>query len=441
MTTSKRKEAPSEPFKRALEVCTRAVAGDADVHVSYQPGRPELVGKDVHLPEPSRVPTKREIAIIRGWADSLALTAACHDVKLHARLAPGGGEARSVFEAVERARVEALGANRMSGMARNLAAKTEEQYAHGRFAHVKTKEEAPLEDALALMLRERLTGEKPPANAQAIVDVWRSTIDKKAARVLDRLQTLGTDQEQFGRVAQDLLKALDLVEDKSSGSSEQDVESDEENEDGCSEEEQETNDGGEGKDQPQDESKEEGTAGEQQDSVERADTDQFDADNEGLDEAETPEPWRPNQSVLDHPERFGYSVYTKEFDETVAADDLASPEELDRLRAFLDKELKTLASVISRLANKLQRKLLAQQNRAWDFDLDEGALDAARLMRVIIDPMAPLTFKRERDTDFKDTVVTLLIDNSGSMRGRPIMVAAVCADILARTLERCGVRV
>ncbi len=156
---------------------------------------------------------------------------------------------------------------------------------------------------------------------------------------------------------------------------------------------------------------------------------------------DTPEPWRPNTSVLDNPEAFGYKVFTREFDEEIGAEQLSSPEELERLRAYLDRELRALSSAVARLANRLQRRLLAQQNRAWDFDLEEGALDAARLPRVIIDPMHALSFKRERDTDFRDTVVTLLLDNSGSMRGRPIMVAACCADILARTLERCGVKV
>ncbi len=440
-TPTKRKEAPSEPFKRALEVCTRAIAGDNEVHVSYQPGKPELHGKDVQLPEPSRLPTKREIAVLRGWADSLALTAACHDDKVHNKLAPAGGEARGVFEAVERARVESLGANRMPGMARNLAAKIEDQYAHGRFAEVKRREEAPLEDAVALMVRERLTGEKAPAMAQALVELWRPTIEKRAGRVLARLDDLTEDQAAFGRVVNDLLKALELVEEESQGQHDEENEDSEESPDGGDEQAEETEEGDSGNEKQDADSEERGEGGEQPESADMADSDEFDVENEGMEEAETPEPWRPNLNVLDSPERFGYSIYTREFDETVEAEKLASPEELDRLRAFLDKELKTLASVIARLANKLQRRLLAQQNRGWDFDLEEGALDVARLTRVIIDPMAPLSFKRERDTDFKDTVVTLLLDNSGSMRGRPIMVAAVCAEILARTLERCSVRV
>ena len=172
-----------------------------------------------------------------------------------------------------------------------------------------------------------------------------------------------------------------------------------------------------------------------------SDVDHGDNDDESFDEEDAPSPWRPNTNVLDNPEAFGYKVFTRAFDEEIGAEELSTPEELERLRAFLDKELKALSAVVARLANKLQRRLLAQQNRGWDFDLEEGALDAARLPRIIIDPMHALSFKRERDTDFRDTVVTLLLDNSGSMRGRPIMVAACCADILARTLERCGVKV
>lgn len=438
---TKRKEAPSEPFKRALEVCTRAVAGDSEVHVAFQPGRPELIGKIVNLPEPSRVPSAREVAVLRGWADSLALTAACHDNSLHNRLFPGGGQARAAFDAIERARVEAVGANRMDGMAQNLAAKIDDQYAHGRFANVRNREDAPLEDALALIVRERLTGLKAPASAQALVDVWQKHIEQKSGDVLDQMDALADDQAAFGRLVKKLLKSLEMNEEPHQGSSEESEQVEEESPD-SGQDEQEDNDGeGESQESHSEEQQPDGEAGEQQEAAEHAPSDQFETDMDGPEDGETPQPWRPNPSVLEDPERYGYKVFTREHDETVEAEELAMPEELDRLRAFLDKELRNLAAVVSRLANRLQRKLLAQQNRAWDFDLDEGALDAARLTRVIIDPMAPLSFKQERDTDFRDTVVTLLLDNSGSMRGRPIMVAACCAEILARTLERCGVKV
>jgi cobaltochelatase CobT len=438
---SKRKEAPSEPLKRAIGICVRAVAGDGDVQVAFGPGRPELEGKSVLLPEPSRVPSAKEIAVERGWADSMALALACHDTRIHRRLAPQAGQARAVFEAVEQARVEAIGANRMAGMADNLAAKTEHQFAHGRFAGVLTREEAPLEEALSLIVRERLTGRAPPATASGLVDAWRPWIERQAGGALTRMDSLADDQEAFGRVLRDLLKQLELAEELEDAEQEPNEEQGEDQPEGGEEDTEDAEEGTEGQDRPQDQEADDGQAGEAQDVAEQALPDDSDGEMEGDDESATPEPWRPNPSVLDDPERFGYKVFTRAFDEEVEAEELSSPDELERLRSFLDKELRALSSAVARLANRLQRRLLAQQNRGWDFDLEEGTLDAARLPRVIIDPMHALSFKRERDTDFRDTVVTLLIDNSGSMRGRPIMVAACCADILARTLERCGVKV
>ncbi len=256
-----------------------------------------------------------------------------------------------------------------------------------------------------------------------------------------RLDSLAEDQESFGRLMRDLLRALELTED-SVQADRSENESDEDDKDEGSDGDTETaEDGEDGSDQQREEGQAEGDTNEAQEASETPSADDLESMLDDLEQFDTPEPWRPNTSVLDNPEAFGYKVFTREFDEEVAADQLSSPEELERLRAYLDRELRALSSAVARLANRLQRRLLAQQSRAWDFDLEEGTLDAARLPRVIIDPMHALTFKRERDTDFRDTVVTLLLDNSGSMRGRPIMVAACCADLLARTLERCGVKV
>jgi cobaltochelatase CobT len=371
----------------------------------------------------------------------MALTAAMHDNKIHRRLAPEAGPARTVFEAVERARVESLGSIRMQGMAGNLTAKTEDQYAHGRFADVKDRAEAPLEDAIALMVRERLTGLAPPENAQALVDVWRSWIEERAGKTLDLMGSLYEDQEAFGRLSRDMLRQLDLAEDLAQGEADESDSDEDENTEGGDQQSEASDESQEGQDQTSEEQMSEGQEGETQEASDLADSDQFDAEAEGEETADTREPWRPNMSILDNPDAFGYRVFSRAFDEEIEAQDLSTPDELERLRTFLDKELRALSGAVSRLANRLQRRLLAQQNRAWDFDLEEGALDPARLTRVIIDPTHPLSFKRERDTNFRDTVVTLLLDNSGSMRGRPIMVAACCADILARTLERCGVKV
>jgi cobaltochelatase CobT len=436
-----KKDSPVEPFKRVLGLAVRAIAGDNEIQVNYGPGKPELDGAKVSLPEPSRIPTAKEIAVIRGWADSLALTAAVHDPKMHRKLAPESGPARNVFEAVERARVEAHGANRMSGMAKNLTAKIEDQYGHGKYAEITERADAPIEEALALLVRERLTGAKPPESANRMVDLWRPWVEERASKTLDQLEKHASNQAAFAKTARELLKALDLIDERAQGEREDGEDDEQEQSEGGDAEAQENQDGTDAQEQESDEQRADGEEGENAEQTEASESDQFDADSDGDDMADTPEPWRPNTNVLDNPEAFGYKVFTRAHDEEIDAEDLSTPDELERLRTFLDKELRNLSSAVSRLANKLQRKLMAQQNRAWDFDLEEGALDPAKLMRVIIDPMAPLSFKRERDTDFKDTVVTLLIDNSGSMRGRPIMVAACCADILARTLERCGVKV
>ena len=437
---SNRKESPAEPFKRVLGMAVRAIAGDGAVQVSYAPGKPEIDGKLVQLPEPSRVPSAKEIAVVRGWADSLALTAACHDPKLHARLAPKSGPARAVFEAVERARIEAVGANRMPGMAANLTARVEDQYGHGRYAEITERADAPLEDALSLIVRERLTGAAPPATAKAMVDLWRAWIEERAGRTLSKLDKLAEDQATFGRSLRDLLKSLNVSEELSDGEREE-GEDDEQDPESGEQESKDNSEGQEPQDQDSDDQRGEGEEGETTDQAQDADADQFDADADSDEMADAREPWRPNFNVLDNPEAFGYKVFNRAHDEEIAAENLSTPDELERLRSFLDKELRNLQGAVARLANRLQRKLLAQQNRAWDFDLEEGTLDVARLTRVITDPLHPLSFKHERDADFRDTVVTLLLDNSGSMRGRPIMVAACCADILARTLELCGVKV
>ncbi|MBX9927184.1 MAG: cobaltochelatase subunit CobT [Hyphomicrobiaceae bacterium] len=441
---SKRKEPPVEPLKRALGATCRAIAGDKEMQVNFGPGQPDLVGHTLHLPELSRVPSRREIAVVRGWADGLALRAAFHDGKVHNRNAPAHGPARAVYDAIERTRIEAVGSARMDGVAENLTARLQDYYAQPRFAEARTDKTAPLEEAVALLLREHLTGEKPPSpTAAAIANAWRVSIEDRAGKTLDRMSDLIEDQEAFGRLARELLRSLDLTSEDDIEASQSETETDEdEQSEGGSEQADETESGSEGQDQAQQEQQEAGEAGETEETAEAAPSDIDDqTDGDPVDADEAPAPWRPNTTVLEDPEKFGYKVYSRTYDEEVDAAELASPDELDRLRGFLDKELRNLSAVVARLANKLQRKLLAQQNRAWDFDLEEGTLDAARLTRIVIDPMHALSYKAERDTDFRDTIVTILIDNSGSMRGRPIMVAACCGDILARTLERCGVKV
>ena len=434
------KEAPTEPFKRAVGICLKAIAGKSDLEVSFAAERPGLAGNKARLPEPPRRLNEREAAIVRGHADSLALRLACHDPAVHRKLAPGGQQARAVFEAVEQARVEAIGARRMGGVKRNLAAMLDDRFHRGKFDEITDRADAPIEDALAMLVRERLTGEAPPRAARKLVDLWRPLIEERAGRNLDRLERVVNDQRKFGDVIHDLLDSLDMGEDRSSESDEEGEEGDQENQ---KDEQGQDGDASDSVDSERMSMEAEASAEELPDSSSEAvDAPAAEmADDAEMGDSETAaEPWRP-RNQRNEPRGPDYKPYTAKFDEMVGAEELCEPEELERLRGYLDKQLSHLQGVVARLANRLQRLLLGQQNRGWEFDLEEGLLDPARLSRVIIDPLHPLSFKQEKEMNFRDTVVTLLLDNSGSMRGRPITVAATCADILARTLERCGVKV
>ena len=440
-------ESPQEPFKRAVASCLRAMAQNRDLEVSFASERPSLVGvgegAKARLPEPARKLSPREAAIVRGHADSMALRIACHDANVHKRLVPKGQEARSIFDAVEQARVESIGARRMEGVASNLGAMLEDRYHRGAYAEVTDRADAPLEDAVAMMVRERLSGLKIPPAAQKIVDVWRPIIESRAGKELDQLTDSIENQRAFGKAVHKLLASLDMMDQEALDHDDTGEESgDEEPNDKPQEAE------GEGEESESGSAMEMESAEGSDDDLQEGEMDSAEApagdmpeDGEEGDADEASEARRPpTLSGLDMrgPD---YKAFTTKFDEVILAEDLCEPEELERLRAYLDKQLQNMSSIVARLANRLQRRLMAQQNRAWEFDLEEGMLDPARLSRIIIDPQQPLSFKREKDTNFRDTVVTLVLDNSGSMRGRPITVAASCADILARTLERCGVKV
>ncbi|MGH6761379.1 MAG: cobaltochelatase subunit CobT [Phyllobacterium sp.] len=432
----------AEPFKRALSVCMRAVSGDGELEVAFSNDRPALSGNRARLPDLAKRPTANDIAITRGIGDSMALRKACHNPRIHAALAPEGKQARAIFDAVEQARVEAIGTRAMAGVGDNLASMLADKYTRANFPAVTSREEAPLEEAVALLVRQKLTGRSVPKEAGSVVDLWREWIEDKAAADIDHLSASLEDQQGFARVVREMLASMDMAEelsdqqqdDQEDDNSDETPEPEENNEGGDDEQE-----GSDSSDSDQSEaSSEESEAGEAEAEASYSDDMDDDADTD----AEQPgEARRPNQPFSDFAAHIDYKVFTTEFDETVDAEELCDEAELERLRAFLDKQLANLSGVVGRLANRLQRRLMAQQNRSWDFDLEEGYLDSARLSRVVIDPTQPLSFKLERDTEFRDTVVTLVIDNSGSMRGRPITVAATCADILARTLERCGVKV
>jgi cobaltochelatase CobT len=428
-------ENPTDPFKRAVAGAVRSLAGDPELEVTFAPEQPMLRGKKARLPLPSRSLPADEVAAVRGAGDAYALKLAYHQDALDKDLKPAGSDAGAIFEAAEQARVEAIGANAMAGVKDNLAAiLTMRCKAHG-LGEVKEQIQAPLVDVLSLIMRERLTGEAPPKIARRAVDLWRPFVEAKAGLDLDKLKGAMNDQRAYGKLTRAILTGLELADeyvDEPEGEDEQKEDT-----------QQEQSDTDE---QSQTQEREESTLEtEEKDSSEAGEdnTVEIKADSSDQDSQETREGKRPPRPDLPFSdvERWDYKVYATQFDETINAEDLCDAEELTRLRNFLDQQLAPVQGLVARLANKLQRLLMAQQNRSWDFDLEEGILDAARLSRVVIDPMHPLSFKIERETDFRDTVVTLLLDNSGSMRGRPIMVAAMCADILARTLERCAVKV
>ncbi len=426
-----------EEFKRATAGALRAIARNAEVQVAYQPGPSGLAGKRARLPLPTRSLPPAEMARLRGAADAIALRLRHHDEAAHAARTPQQREAREVFDALEQARVEVVGSQHMPGVAANLDAKLAETCEAEGYDRMTRKDQMPMTAALSLLARERLSGHPAPAAAQRVLDLWRETLGDKADAALDEMAAAQNSQQEFARAARKLLTALDLVE--------AEVEAE-------SEEESEGEDGGESS--PQQDSSTEGesesreseqTMGAQPESMqgEASEEDSESEEEDGVAAEGEDRPGGPQQrkEVAASDDSSLYRAYTKQFDEEIEAADLCDAEELARLRQQLDQQLSHLQGVVSKLANRLQRRLLAQQQRAWEFDLEEGVLDAARLARIVVNPMLSLSYKREREADFRDTVVTLLIDNSGSMRGRPISVAAMCCDILARTLERCSVKV
>lgn len=432
----------ADSFKRAVTVCMRAIAGDKELEVGFAKDRPALAGNRARLPELPKKASKADIAITRGLGDSMALKRACHDTRIHNKLAPEGKAARAIYDAVEQARVEAIGSRAMQGVADNIGSMLEDKYARANLVDVKDKADAPIEEALALMVREKLTGRAVPKSGERLVDLWRPWVEEKASADLDGLSAKLDDQQAFARVVRDMLASMEMAEELGD---DQETEDSEDNDDNQPQGEEQSEEGGEddsGSEQSQSDDTEASADDEQSAETEASDATADDLSDDDDADAETPGEARRNDNPFTNlPKEIDYKVFTTAFDETVGAEELCEEEELDRLRAFLDKQLANLSGVVGRLANRLQRRLMAQQNRSWDFDLEEGYLDPARLVRIVIDPMQPLSFKQERDTKFRDTVVTLVLDNSGSMRGRPITVAATCADILARTLERCGVSV
>jgi cobaltochelatase CobT len=439
------KETSLDAFRQVLAGTARALSGEPEVELAFSADTASASGKSLKVPMPSRNLPAEQVAEARGAADAMALRLRHHDAPLHARAAPAEPVARAVFDAIEQARVEALGARGMAGVRANLTTALETRMKSDPLVRARNRDEVPLSTAIGLMVRERLTGDAPPAAASAGLALVSKWIEEKAGGDLDALELALDDQRGFARLAMRLLEDLDLVEgevtpdDQDPGGEEDQGEDQQEGQDG--EDEAEDDAGGsdgqvEARGEETDDTAEEG---ENQtlddDAANDADAEMGDEGEEGI------VPVRPNRAPGDLSPITEYHAYSSQFDEVIEATELCDEDELNRLRAYLDQQLVHLQGAVTKLANRLQRRLMAQQSRSWDFDQEEGMLDAARLARVVINPTHSLSYKIERETKFRDTVVTMLIDNSGSMRGRPISIAAISADIMARTLERCGVKI
>ena len=435
---------PADPFKKALAEATRVLADDPELAVTYSVDPPGLGNDSVRLPQISRRMTKQEVLLARGTADAYALKLRHHDAKTHNRYSPQGQMARDLYESMETARCEAVGAITMPGTASNIDAKIANEAERRGYAGLTEASDAPLAVAAGYLIRHLATGRPLPPGADNVMNLWRNFIEEQAADTLGNLEETLKDQTAFAKFSRRIIE--DLGYGDQLGDDPDDVSEDQEDEASSDEQEEEPDSSGSEDDQSDenDEAAPEQSQEEQMDAAEaQVSADELE-DMDMSEETEMPEgdmplepPPPPPHSEADP----GYKVFTTAHDEEIRAEELAEPQELERLRAYLDQQLEPLKGAVSRLANKLQRRLQAQQNRSWEFDLEEGTLDAGRLARVVANPTTPLSFKTEKDTEFRDTVVTLLLDNSGSMRGRPISIAAICADVLARTLERCDVKV
>ena len=432
-------QSPLDRFKQALTGAARAVAREPEAEVAWTADAPALLGKSLRVPMPARQVPPDQAGEARGFADSFALRMRHHDAALHRAHSPAEPDARACYDAIERVRYEAIGETGFAGMRANLAAMTETVSRGDPISRATTAEEVPLESALALMLREQLTGQPIPLSARGGVELVRDYIESRTGNEFVQMAERIEDQVAFQALSLELLRQLDMVPTQAPDEMPQDAPDEEEGgEDETPQDRPEERQQDDAREEAAGEGEGEGEAEGEQETDREQEMSEGDIGEDG---EEGLLPQRRNAPWQDLPESFDYQVFTREFDEVVEAQELCDFEELDRLRAYLDSQLTGLAGVVTRLANRLQRRLMAQQNRSWDFDQEEGLLDAARLARVVVSPGHSLSYKIEREQEFKDTVVTLLIDNSGSMRGRPISIAAISADIMARTLERCGVKV
>ena len=430
-----KKQFSNEPIKKALSETTRAISKKNDLTINFENEATKINQNTIQLSRISNDNSRNDIIFARGEADSKALYIRYHDESIDQKYAPKGDMALNLFNEMEKARCEAIGGSIYPGAAKNIENKIEKE-SKKFFEKSEPNQKFPLQDSLRLLIKKNTLHYKLSKNSQKGLDMWEDFILNESKSNFSKILSSIDNQEEFAKLSRNIIKDLGYG-DQLGEEPEYDDNADNDNQNDESNES---------------ENSDENDNDEQQlpDEVEELVSDSSTTDDlsveEEINEVEPQEDTNEEQNNRKKTNSFfseadpNYKVFNNIYDEEILAENLAAEEELAKLRIYLEQQLDQVKGAVSRLANKLQRRLQAQQNRTWKFDLEEGFLDASRLARIITNPTTPLTYKQESEIEFKDTIVTLLIDNSGSMRGRPISIAAICAEIIASTLERCQVK-
>ncbi|MEJ6587493.1 MAG: cobaltochelatase CobT-related protein [Candidatus Pelagibacterales bacterium] len=430
------KEDTLDTFKRALSSTVKAIAEDKEIEVVFGGNSPSSEDKII-LPEINNIFDLDNLSSIRGTADNEALIHKYRNNNTYSEFLPNKEKNKKIYESLENSRIQILGSKYMRGVKSNLLSLYEKDCQEKNYSNVTSQSDLDIENALEIYLKKKNDASLVPKSASHALSYWSKWLDSKIGDSIDGLLKNINDQEQFAQLANKLILDLKLYDTNENKDESEDDNKGQQTEELDNPDVDETESQSSMSDDDMENTEEEVQSEESEMPVDENNEEMQDLEDDGSENVKPQ--YKENKSIETILSE--YMVYSNQFDEVITAQDLCEDEELNRLRKYLDQQLKSFQTIISRLANRLQRKLLAKQNRSWEFNIEEGLLDTSRLTRVITDPFYSLSFKKEKDTDFKDTVVSLLIDNSGSMRGRPITVAAMSADILARTLEKCGVKV
>ena len=415
-----------ERFKSAISSTVKAISENFDLEIKFG-NNISSKKNSLNLPEVTSLKKLQDFTNLRAFADSEALKIKYTNKKIYIENEPKGATSKALYAIAEKIRYEKIGSDKLRGVKNNITQCYESKFKDKKIEEIKTEGDVPITEAFELYLRSHFFKIKQSHTTKKVLSYWKDLFDKNLKLKLNELDNCIQNQNKFSRLIANLIDNLDFEDSKEK------------------EEKKETNKADSSQSEKNNEEKELSQKEDNQSSDVDLDVleNSFDPSDNNQDSNQKEVDGGPSLGKRNQKNLFKekYKVFTNQYDEIINAEKLENDEEIIRLRKNLDQQLTNLQNLVAKLANKLQRQLLAKQNRSWEFDLEEGMLDASKLSRVIIDPFHSLSYKMEKEIEFKDTIVTLLIDNSGSMRGRPISVAAICADILSRTLERCSVKV